>query len=134
MKTSGATKSLRIFPLIVVLMLSGCGGEGSGQLAESECKALETLISDYQDLSKELEYPKQVLIKMGMSLEQYSSGGCDRFPKSKIKKLSDAECKALEGFIEKYRENVDIAVEGGLDPTYSSEKLFEYSDKYDNGC
>jgi hypothetical protein len=133
MKTSRVMQCSRIFPLIIVLTLSGCGGAGSGKLAESECKSLEKLMRAYQDLSKILGDPSEVMVKLGISLEQYNSGGCSPLEQKDSKKLSDSECEDLEGFVEYYKENAEIAVQNGTDPTYSTEKLFEYADKYDDG-
>lgn len=132
-------KYFLVFPLIVVLTLSGCGGSGSGKLSDGVCESLAALIVDYEEQSRQLDDNSDVLIKLGMSYEQYKTGGCaKKAPLPVSKKLSDAECEALQGFIDYYEEKVRIQtntqkITGLGDPTRVVELLFEYADKYDNG-
>ena len=56
MKTLGVVNYLRIFPLIVVLTLSGCGGAGnggaeSGKLSDAECEDLSRRMQLWADLT-----------------------------------------------------------------------------------
>ena len=76
MKTSGVMKSLGIFPLIVVLMLSGCGGEGSGKLSDGVCKDIKALIVEYLRQLEKSNHEDDTLLKVGMAYEQFKRGGC----------------------------------------------------------
>lgn len=56
MKTSRVMQCSRIFPLILILTLSGCGGEGSGgagseKLSDARCAELDKLMQEFADIA-----------------------------------------------------------------------------------